>query len=222
MTAILVVEDTKAVALLLLQALEEAGYRADHAASLAAAKARLHAASNPYAVALVDMQLPDGCGLDLVTGPAADYLGDTIAISADSTGAVAALSAGCTAFLEKPVSPQHVVERLSTMCPVTAPCSAADSVTARTTPAITAEHAVLEASYRHYLQALRQQLRAPQDLATLRSDLHQLKGSAMLYGYSGLSRLAAILSRRLRRGGRAVRADIQADLRTGIARCLTV
>src|SRR5690349_25152494 len=61
---ILVVEDDPNLAPFLVKALEEASHVADHANSLAEARRRL--ADTRYDLVSMDLQLPDGSGLDLL------------------------------------------------------------------------------------------------------------------------------------------------------------
>jgi len=75
----LVVDDTVAVREWIAEALELLGVEVQVASSLLEAVARLDAS---HAFALVDMKLPDGCGLDLVPH-AADLGVSVIAMSGD-------------------------------------------------------------------------------------------------------------------------------------------
>ncbi len=102
---VLVVEDEPLIRERLQQVLAHLGYAADallFAASLAEARACL--AATPVALALVDLGLPDGSGIDLIAElRAADPALGILVISAWSTedGILAALRAGATGYVLK-------------------------------------------------------------------------------------------------------------------------
>lgn len=100
--AVLVIDDEADLRELLSLALVRLGLDVDAAATVAEARGRL--ATGHYALALTDMRLPDGHGLELVREAAA--AGVPVAVitafgSADN--AVAALKAGAFDYLTKPV-----------------------------------------------------------------------------------------------------------------------
>ncbi|MGG4605808.1 LuxR C-terminal-related transcriptional regulator [Paenalcaligenes sp. Me131] len=102
---VLIVEDDNLVQHRLDLILQQLGYTSDaliFAASLAEARARL--AEHPVALALVDLGLPDGNGLDLIAElSAADPSLGILVISAWSTedAILAALRAGATGYVLK-------------------------------------------------------------------------------------------------------------------------
>lgn len=102
---VLIVEDDNLVQHRLDQILQQLGYTPDalvFAANLAEARARL--AEHPVALALVDLGLPDGNGLDLIAElSAADPALGILVISAWSTedAILAALRAGATGYVLK-------------------------------------------------------------------------------------------------------------------------
>lgn len=102
---VLVVEDDNLVLQRLERILHQLGYTPDalvFATSLAEARTRL--AENPVALALVDLGLPDGNGLDLIAElSAADPTLGILVISAWSTedAILAALRAGATGYVLK-------------------------------------------------------------------------------------------------------------------------
>jgi DNA-binding NtrC family response regulator len=100
---ILLVEDTPSLAEIYRRYLAKEGYRVEHADSAEAAR-RLHAAAR-FPVVLLDLQLPDGDGLDLMRE--LDLGGEgqrTIVITANGSinRAVAAMRAGAFDFVVKP------------------------------------------------------------------------------------------------------------------------
>jgi two-component system response regulator PilR (NtrC family) len=101
---ILVVDDEADLRELLEITLVKMGLDVDSAASIAAARSLL--AQNDYAMALTDMRLPDGLGIDLVREVSANHNTPIAVITAfgSADNAVAALKAGAFDYLSKPVS----------------------------------------------------------------------------------------------------------------------
>jgi DNA-binding NtrC family response regulator len=101
---ILIVDDDKFIRMALAEALHSWGYETVEAASLSEGR-RLFAKDEPPA-ALLDIDLPDGSGLDLLT-ELKDKSPDTIAImitgNLDFANSVAALRGGAYDFIGKPV-----------------------------------------------------------------------------------------------------------------------
>ena len=95
------------------------GTRMTDATSLAEARAAV--AAGPYDVVLLDVQLPDGSGLDLLHDLADSAFPRPVVIAL--TGGVlphqraAALDAGCDAFLDKPFLADDFVTLLDKLLP---------------------------------------------------------------------------------------------------------
>jgi two-component system OmpR family response regulator len=108
---ILVVEDNEAVASALRILLESANQRVSTAGSIAEALAV--ARSDPAALVLLDLTLPDGDGLSLVPALRAAGAGAIVALTGhdDSETRERCLSAGCVDVLVKPVPARELVRR---------------------------------------------------------------------------------------------------------------
>ena len=102
--AVLIVDDEADIRELLVVTLSRMGIDADSAASVAEAKLALE--RRPYDLALTDMRLPDGEGLD-VPRHIAEHYGNTpvavITAYGSTENAVAALKAGAFDYLAKPI-----------------------------------------------------------------------------------------------------------------------
>jgi len=88
------------------------------ATTLAAARTRIHDPGWPIDVALLDVQLSDGSGLDLIRELAERVPRPKIVVLTAGVLAPqreAALEAGCDAFLGKPYMPQELLDTLSTL-----------------------------------------------------------------------------------------------------------
>jgi signal transduction histidine kinase len=108
--AVLLVEDNPALADNLGDILEGAGYRVRSAASCA--DARIAAAQGGFDVALVDVRLPDGDGIELA--PALKSIapdGEIILLTGFATleSAISAVRAGAWAYLVKPCAPPDLL-----------------------------------------------------------------------------------------------------------------
>lgn len=214
---ILLVEDTEALARLMIANITYAGYRVDHAASLSEAKNHLATHGGRFALAVVDLHLPDGSGLEVIEAFRRVQGGPAIALSADIASRCAALKAGARSFLEKPVCPDALVTEIGySICTAYAPASP------NSPQSLLWEHQRLEAEYRVHLRRLWAKLDRPLGRVPLRSELHQLKGSATLYGFVSLSGLAARLSTDLKTHKGEDVQTIQAALRDGIAQAIAI
>ena len=110
---ILIVEDDPNLGGFLIQALEEATYSADRAGSLADARLRL--AERTYDLLSLDVNLPDGSGLDLlgeVRGGGRSF--PVLVLSSRATVAerVAGLDRGADDYLAKPFSLDEFLSRI--------------------------------------------------------------------------------------------------------------
>jgi DNA-binding NtrC family response regulator len=111
---ILVVDDELAIRQMLTSAVIRAGYSAEQAGSVAEAAALLK--SGDFDVALCDIKMPDGSGLDLVRD-SRDWGIDTVFIMvtafASFETAVEALRIGAADYITKPVRNDEVLARLA-------------------------------------------------------------------------------------------------------------
>ena len=110
---VLVIDDEPAVRQILAAAVAKGGHSVDQASSVAEARAKL--AKGDVDVALCDVKLPDGSGLDLLRESRAGGL-DTpfvmITAFASMQTAVEALRAGAEDFITKPVHAEEILHRL--------------------------------------------------------------------------------------------------------------
>ena len=113
---ILVVDDEAPVRLVLVELLGAAGYAVDQAESLAAARAAL---AGPYDLVVVDKNLPDGSGLDLVSEltDAGRRIPCLVITGYPSAATVVdALTAGAVDYLSKPFDEvTHVLARVESV-----------------------------------------------------------------------------------------------------------
>ena len=113
---ILVVDDELAIRQVLVSMVTRAGYAAEQAGSVAEAAAKLR--SGDFDVALCDIKMPDGNGIDLVRDSRASGI-DTVFIMvtafASLETAVEALRAGAADYIIKPVRNEEVLNRLSSI-----------------------------------------------------------------------------------------------------------
>lgn len=107
--SLLVVDDSRFTCDALRLILQRAGARLRRAESLEIA--RLHLAFRRPDLAIVDLGLPDGRGEDLIAELAAEGF-PVLGLSGDPDGREAALDAGATAFLEKPLGSAAALVRL--------------------------------------------------------------------------------------------------------------
>ena len=111
---VLVVDDEPAVRQLLAEAVGKAGYSVDQAANATEAAAKL--ARGDIDVALCDIKMPDGDGIDLVRNSRASGIDTTfimVTAFASLETAVDALRAGAFDYITKPVHNEEVLHRLS-------------------------------------------------------------------------------------------------------------
>ena len=74
----------------------------------------------------------------------------------------------------------------------------------------------LAQAYTDHLVAVCTELEQPMSFKALKSRLHQLRGSAMLYGFTKISTLASELSDRLSKYGPSLSEDVRGTLRQEI------
>jgi DNA-binding response OmpR family regulator len=107
--SLLIVDDSRFTCDALRLILQRAGARLRRAESLEIA--RLHLAFRRPDLAIVDLGLPDGRGEDLIAELAAEGF-PVIGLSGDPDGRSAAMDAGATAFVEKPLGSAAGLVRL--------------------------------------------------------------------------------------------------------------
>jgi PAS domain S-box-containing protein len=127
---ILLCEDDRDTALVMRERLRQAGFAADFAYTAEAAIAR--AAATGYAAILVDLQLPDGDGIDVILHLRAQpryHETPIIVVSVDPSRGlddVRSSSLNVLGWLSKPVDFEHLVQVLKTsIAPASAPTSRA-------------------------------------------------------------------------------------------------
>ncbi len=111
---VLVVDDEPALRQILAGAVTRAGYSVDQASGVAEAAAKL--ARGDFDVALCDIKMPDGNGIDLVRNSRAAGIETTFIMVtgfASLDTAVEALRAGASDYITKPVQYEEVLHRLS-------------------------------------------------------------------------------------------------------------
>jgi two-component system repressor protein LuxO len=109
---ILVIEDIASLAMTYAGLLETAGYSVDIADRGATARERIDAATPPFDVVMLDLQLPDCDGLDWLTGMAG-LVDNTAVIVVTADGsikrAIAAMRLGAYDFLVKPLASERLL-----------------------------------------------------------------------------------------------------------------
>lgn len=113
---LLVVEDEETLARHLIRGLREEGHEVDHAASLAAAAGL--AAEGEYDLALLDLKLPDGSGLDLLRRWREENLHFPVLVltARDTVGdRVEGLDSGAHDYLTKPFSFDELLARVRSL-----------------------------------------------------------------------------------------------------------
>lgn len=214
---ILIIEDTKSVSMLLSASLQREGFRVDVAESIKEARnllLRNNGSQIKYDVALVDINLPDGDGADILRELASSSWCDVrYAVSADtnSDAKQRALEAGADRYIVKPFNIHTMIDRIS------------NEIGGRNIKrhreadeGWVAEKNRLARSYADHLNSVCKELEKPMSFKMLKSRLHQLRGSAMLYGFRKISVLASDLSERLIRHGPSFSEDIRETLRQEI------
>lgn len=115
---ILVVEDQAATADLIMEVLKEAGFEAQTVDSLAKARARIK--KTPPELLLLDRNLPDGDGVDLLAEIRADEKLSTLPVilltaKKDISDKVAGLRVGADDYVAKPFNTEELVARVETV-----------------------------------------------------------------------------------------------------------
>ena len=111
---VLVVDDEPAVRQIMAAHIKQAGYEVDQAASATEATAKLTRGN--FDVALCDIQMPDGNGIDLVKSARASGIETTfvmVTAFASTETAIEALRAGATDYITKPLRTEELLHRLA-------------------------------------------------------------------------------------------------------------
>jgi two-component system response regulator PilR (NtrC family) len=133
--AVLIVDDEANIRELLVVTLQHMGVDADSAATVAEAKAAL--ARRAYDLALTDMRLPDGEGLDVLRH-IAEHHGNTpvavITAYGSTENAVAALKAGAFDYIAKPIKLEQLRPLVTSALNLPRPPVARRAATGETVP----------------------------------------------------------------------------------------
>lgn len=206
----LLVEDVEALRSLLSVLLEGSGYEISAAGSLADARRILNSqAGSRFDTVVLDLQLPDGDGLELL--PELDCETRVIALTADDSREtyLQCISAGCGQVLSKSGELNKLPEVLAGA--------------AVATPEKHLANAGNRHSYMRYLAEVRLELeeaRQKTDLLGLRRIAHRLRGTAIHFGLPGIGRAAKSVSVALA-AGNLDQVDMESlDLGERIAKAL--
>ena len=126
---LLLLEDDPAIAKTAAYALEREGFEVDHVLLVREAEARLAQARHGYALAILDVGLPDGSGLDLCrdlrrghasapSGPGADNRALPIVMltaRGEELDRVLGLELGADDYITKPFSPRELCARVRSL-----------------------------------------------------------------------------------------------------------
>jgi DNA-binding response OmpR family regulator len=115
MRTILIVDDSLTVRTDLAEALDSAGFHSILCATIAAARIALR--SHPIALAILDLQLPDGDGVELLAQIRKDFtLGELpvlmLSTEAEVKDRIRGLRGGANDFVGKPYDTSHVIARI--------------------------------------------------------------------------------------------------------------
>ena len=115
MRTILIVDDSLTVRMELAEALDRAGFHTIQCATIADARIALR--SHPIALAILDIQLPDGDGIDLLVQIRKDFTLGVLPVLLLSTEAevrdrIRGLRGGANDFVGKPYDTYHVIARV--------------------------------------------------------------------------------------------------------------
>src|SRR6185503_7033711 len=115
MRTILIVDDSLTVRMELAEALDRAGFHTIQCATIADARVALR--SHPIALAILDIQLPDGDGVDLLVQIRKDFtLGELpvlmLSTEAEVRDRIRGLRGGANDFVGKPYDTYHVIARV--------------------------------------------------------------------------------------------------------------
>jgi len=211
---LLIVEDTNSIAVLVAATLRRAGLCVDVAKTAKEAMTHFVASTEgpiSYDLLLVDLNLPDGDGAELLAKMASfDVCPPSFVVSADGSDHARerARVAGASQFFEKPFNLSVLKDAIEDAVSKTA-----QSEAGRASKKFAAAERGLIDNYLKYLAGLASDLECPLSHKKMSSLLHQLKGSANLYGFNRLSDLTTSLGMRLVEQGTNSTNDIREILR---------
>src|SRR5215813_11757042 len=115
MRTILIVDDSLTVRMDLAEALDSAGFHTIQCATIADARIALR--SHPIALAILDIQLPDGDGVELLAQIRKDFtLGELpvlmLSTEAEIKDRIRGIRGGANDFIGKPYDTYHVIARV--------------------------------------------------------------------------------------------------------------
>lgn len=171
--------------------LEKQGFEVKEAANLREARSYLRAGNRPTSV-LLDLELPDGHGLDILRE--LPHGVPVVALSGDESREteLQCRNAGCSAVLSKNGHLGDLGRLMIDMEDHSQACSVS-----------TMQEPELARQYNTYLAKTRvelQRAREFSDLEKVRRIAHQLKGTAIHFGYSGIGASARVLGDMLASG----------------------
>lgn len=171
--------------------LEKQGFEVKEAADLREARSYLRAGNRPTSV-LLDLELPDGHGLDILRE--LPHGVPVVALSGDESREteLQCRHAGCSAVLSKSGHLGNLGRLMTDM----EDHSQERSVSTTQEPELARQYDTFLAQTRVELQ----QARDRSDLETVRRIAHRLKGTAIHFGYSGISASARVLGDMLASG----------------------
>ena len=215
-THILLVEDTPSIALYMKASLRRDGFTVDIAKTAREALellAKSKASRFSYDVILADLCLPDCTDGSVVRNLSEiDECPPIFAMSAEGDAEIRlkAFNMGAEAFFEKPFDISMLKTSLSRKVDEN------ERITAYNTNDLSGDMVFLRHSYREYLMKLSRKIEGDMPISVLKSCLHQLKGSATLYGFPLLSREAEKCSVVLKQGQGFLPQELLSSLETAI------
>ncbi|NVJ96666.1 MAG: response regulator [Alphaproteobacteria bacterium] len=212
---ILVIEDMPSMALYLKIALELEGYIVDLAECGKTAIEKVSQSTGPtrFDLIVTDLNLPDMEGVDLLSKLGAmEQCPPRIVLSADTGKETRkrVLAAGAAAYLEKPFDIRKVKQVIEKWC------VAKHRLKIHKGGDLNPQYRQLKQNYLQYLETLAGQLENKLPFQKLKSLVHQIKGSASLYGLTGLAQQARALDQRLADHGAAASTSVRDALRRAL------
>lgn len=188
---ILLVEDVQAMRLYLRLIFESAGFQVTEAENLQEARRHLQTGDCPGTI-LLDLELPDGHGLDLIRDVPEGV--DVVALSADDSREteLQCRNAGCIAVLSKSDSLSDIGQAIASK----GRRSSLDVETPKHQPELAVKYSAYLVEARIDLQRARH----VHDFDKARRIAHRLRGTAVHFGYGGISRSALTVSEALASG----------------------
>lgn len=215
---ILIVEDTSSIAVLVSATLRRDGLNVDVANTAKEAMSKFVTSLDgpiPYDLLLVDLNLPDGDGAGLLAQMASlDACPPSFVVSADGSASAKkrAKAAGAEQFFEKPFNLTLLKSEIERKVG-----DLHQTIDGQKLSKLEAMEQSLVENYQRYLVTLASDLEGKMTFKQMSSLLHQLKGSANLYGFKRLSELASSLSTSLVNQGPVCTCSIRKILRQELA-----